>query len=737
MLKMIYVAMATVLMLAAFPANAAEEEQARRPKIGLALSGGGARGGAHVGILQALEELKVPIDYIAGTSMGAIIGGLYAAGYDAEEINVILNETDWNKALSDQPSRVDRTMRKKELEAEFLIPYRVGFNRGRIQLPLGAIEGQHLDQIFHRIFLPIADVRVFDDLPIPFRAVATDLVTGEEVVLSGGSLPDALRASMSVPGVFAPVKIDGRLLVDGGMSNNLPVSVVREMGAEIVIAVDISSPMLKEEQLKSILSVTEQLTNFLVRRSTEAQIQTLGPRDLLIVPELGNFSAANFQGAGAIVIVGHQAAMEQGGALAALTIGQDPEPAIRAEHPAQDYLVEFVEINNGSVLRDEIIQSRLAVEIRQPLDLAALDKSVDQIYSLDVFESVTYDLVENEQGEQGIRVNAIPRAWGPNYLQFGLELSSDFTDNSEFKLGAAYTRNALNALGGELRVLGSIGREDQITFDFYQPIDYRANWFIEPQVYWRRENYNYWEDDVNVAELEISGGGIIFGIGRNLSTNDRVRLDYEFARADANVIKGVLDFPVDDEVDIGEITVEYLHDSLDSPWFPRSGTFHHLGYRYASEGLGAAFDYEQVMANGSFVWTLGRNTALLNYEGGYSIDDAAPIERWFRLGGFGRLSGLVPNQLSGRQQALLTFAYYRLLNDIELAPVYAGFTMETGNTWNLRDDIDTGDLRYSASIFIGAETPIGPLYFAFGHSDSGDSTAYFYVGNPFAVSRFD
>jgi len=220
------------------------EEAADHPKIGLALSGGGARGGAHVGVLKALEELGIQVDYIAGTSMGAIIGGLYASGYTADEIEVVLVETDWKTALTDSPARRDRTMRKKELESQFLIPYRLGFNKGKIQLPLGAIEGQHLDQIFQELFLPVIGIHDFDLLPIPFRAVATDLVSGEAVVLSSGSLPDVVRASMSVPAVFAPVKINGRLLVDGGMSNNLPVNIVRQMGADIVIAVDISSPLL-------------------------------------------------------------------------------------------------------------------------------------------------------------------------------------------------------------------------------------------------------------------------------------------------------------------------------------------------------------------------------------------------------------------------------------------------------------------------------------------------------------
>ncbi len=317
-MKFFKIAIVFVLLFCLPSTPVGAEEKESRPKIGLALSGGGARGGAHVGILIALEEMNIPIDYIAGTSMGAIVGGLYASGYTAAEVEQILIRTDWKKGLTDQPARRNRTMRKKDLERQFLVPFRVGFNKGKIQLPLGAIEGQHLDQMFSQLLLPVVDVDDFDELPIPFRTVATDLVTGEEVVLSSGSLPNALRASMSIPGVFAPVRINDRILVDGGMVNNLPVSVVRAMGADIVIAVDISMPLLTEEKLTSFLSVTEQLAGFLTRRNTERQIQLLGAEDILIIPELGDFSSADFEGAEEIVHLGYEAALASKESLAML-----------------------------------------------------------------------------------------------------------------------------------------------------------------------------------------------------------------------------------------------------------------------------------------------------------------------------------------------------------------------------------------------------------------------------------
>ena len=448
-MKMIFVFLALAVLLPAPLLADSDPPGDERLKVGLALSGGGARGSAHIGALKALEELGIKVDYIAGTSMGAIIGGMYASGYSPAQIEEILLEMDWEKALRDRPDRVDRTMRTKELEAQFLIPYRLGFNGGEFQLPLGLIEGQHLDQVFREILQPVVGIHDFAELPIPFNAVATDLVTGEEVILSQGSLPDSLRASMSVPGVFSPVTIDDRLLVDGGMSNNLPVSVVRDMGADIVIAVDISSTLLEREQLKSVFSVTEQLTNFLVRRTTKAQIELLGHNDLLIVPDLGAFSSANFSEAGKVVQKGYEATMMEKADILAMvpTLGT----VVPVSHPdsSAEFVVHFVELKNGSVLHDEIIRSRLAVELGQPVDLKKLDRSVDQIFSLDVFQSVTYDLVRNDDDETGIVVRAVPRESGPNYLQFGLELSTDFSGNSDFKLGAAcllYTSDAADEL---------------------------------------------------------------------------------------------------------------------------------------------------------------------------------------------------------------------------------------------------------------------------------------------------
>jgi NTE family protein len=512
------------------------------------------------------------------------------------------------------------------------------------------------------------------------------------------------------------------------------------MGADIVIAVDISSPLLKEEDLKSVVNVTEQLTNFLTRRSTEKQIASLGSQDVLIVPELGDFGSIDLTRSTEVITLGAKAAYAVKGELEGLARfagGSDRAIEPPPSYPdASDDIVEFVEIVNNSVLNDELIRSRLAVKPGEPLDLQALDHSVDQIYSLDVFESVTYDMVQNSAGQHGVRVTAEDRSWGPNYMQFGLELSNDFSGNSDFKIGAGYTRNALNSLGGELRVLGSIGREDELRLDFYQPIDPKARWFVNPKIRWERRTFDLWVEDQRFAEFEITGWSSWLGLGRNLSTTDQVRLDYEFGRSTAQLITG-LPLPYDDQIDIGELVLSYRHDSLDSLYFPTSGMLHELTYLYADDKIGAYSDYEQARAVGYMTMTSGRNTALLYYELGYSFDDEAPLERWYQLGGFGRISGMVPNQLSGRHEALATLSLYRQLNEIDVLPVYAGVTLEAGNAWEFSDNIAFDDLIYAGSVFVGAETPLGPVYLGVGYNDRSQGAVYFYVGNPFKPKRID
>ena len=297
-----YLSIGLLTVLSHLPASADQ------PTIGLVLSGGGARGAAHIGVLKYLEANNIPVDIITGTSFGAIVGGLYASGMSAAEIEEAMLGMDWERALTDDVSRADRGLQRKRREDIFSIPGSPGVREGELVLPSGAIQGQNVILALQALTAHVASVRDFDQLPIRFRALATDIVNGEAVILKEGELALALRASMGVPAVFSPIEIDGRLLVDGGVTNNLPIDVAKGMGADVVIAVDITSPMLPRDEVSNLLAITDQLTRLLVVNNTSAQRLRLRGDDVLIIPELSSVSAVDFNNPGPAIELGLKAA---------------------------------------------------------------------------------------------------------------------------------------------------------------------------------------------------------------------------------------------------------------------------------------------------------------------------------------------------------------------------------------------------------------------------------------------
>src|SRR3954466_11459699 len=315
----LHASLAAVLAMGACDSSHAQRAPASKvpatPRIGLVLSGGGARGLAHVGVLKVLEEMRVPVHCVTGTSMGAIVGGAYAAGTPPAELEALVRKADWDEVFRDSPPRTDISTRRKIDEYKTLFAPEYGVKRSGLVLPKGVIAGVAIEAFFRGLTQPAIDVTDFDKLPIPFRALAAHIETGEAVVLSHGGLARALRASMSVPGALAPVEIDGRLLVDGGIANNLPIDEARKLCGDVIIAVNISTAPLKREEITSAFSVSGQLINFLGKVNVERQLNSLGARDVLIAPELGDISAGSFNRAGDAMRVGENAARALGQSL--------------------------------------------------------------------------------------------------------------------------------------------------------------------------------------------------------------------------------------------------------------------------------------------------------------------------------------------------------------------------------------------------------------------------------------
>jgi NTE family protein len=719
-------------MLLLHPAEITAEEEstlARRPRIGLVLGGGGARGAAHVGVLKVIEELRIPVDYVAGTSMGSIVGGLYASGLNAEQIEREILAMDWDDLFQDEASREERSFRRKRDDDFYVFKAKPGYNKGKVQLPLAYIRGQKFDLVLNRLTLAMFEVKDFDLMPIPYRAVATDIETGKEVVLSAGSLAKSIRASMAVPAAFDPVEIDGRLLIDGGLANNVPVSVAREMGAEVFIVVDVGSGLYSRDEITSALDITGQLANFLFTLNAEAQLKTLGPRDILIRPQLGDIGGNSFNRAAEAIPIGEHAARDAIEALRQYSLStQDYARHVADRTPprADIPVVEFVRINNNSSVAEAVVASRVSAKTGQPLDVAQLERDIGRVYGLDIFESVRYDVLR-EAENTGLLISAREKHWGPAFLQFGLESSSDMDGDSTFKLGVLYSRGAVNALNGEWRTGVQIGDDPAVFTEVYQPLDPLSRYFVSGAMGFAGRPANIFDDSGNnLARYQLSLYQLELGAGREFGTWGEVRLGYRRGTGNAEIKVGALAPDVD--LDRGEIFLRLSDDKLDNINFPRAGHYGKVEWIVARDGLGARSDYDQMRLSYAHAISWGSNTVIGGVVGATTLDNDAPLDGLFRIGGLFRLSGFQENQLSGQHAGLVGLIYMRRLQDSRFLQSYIGGSLEAGNVWQDTADVSLDNSIIGGSAFLGLDTLIGPVYLGYGRTDTGESSIYFHIG---------
>jgi len=709
-----------------------------RPKIGLVLSGGGARGAAHIGVIKVLEEMRIPIDYIGGTSMGSIVGGLYASGMSIDELEKIVTSVDWIDTFSDNIPREDRSFRRKTDDKTYLVKGKAGLSDSlEIKLPPGLLQGQKIDILFKRLAGPVSTIHDFDNFRIPFRAIATDISTGEPVVIGSGDLARSMRASMSIPSVFSPVIMNDKILVDGGISKNLPIDVVRDMGADIIIAVDITTPLSGPEKLKSSLQIIVQLSDILTRKNTEEQIATLTEKDVLIVPKLGDIAASSFERTDKAIVIGYKAAEDKKPELMNLALPQSDYEAYLA---AQDFgkpkrepappVIDFIELDNRSRVSDKKILTHLEVETGQPLDVEQLERDIGKIYGLELFETITYDIV-SENDSTGLILHVKERSWGPNYLQAGLQLAGNSDGDNFYNLGFAYTRTVINRLDGEFRIAAQLGNTPSIFAEIYQPFDYGYRYFIHPRVFWEKRNVNIFSPAgtvLAVYRVERYGGNL--AVGGELGTWGETRIGIRRMRGDAEVKTGTANW-TDYDFDSGEVYLRLTADKLDNLNFPRKGFYGFLEYLSSQEEIGADSSFDQILFNAKIAKTWDRNTLMAGGRFFYTLEDDAPIQNLFLLGGLFNLSGYLDDELSGQHLGLLKLVYMRRIGDFNFMPTYIGTSLESGNVWQSKDDIGLETLITAGSLYLGVDTVLGPIYIGYGMAEGGKNSFYFYLGKIF------
>jgi NTE family protein len=706
-----------------------------RPRIGLVLSGGGARGAAHVGVLKVLEERHVPIDYLAGTSMGALVGGLYASGMTPDSIEQVLNTVDWADAFVDAIPRGERSFHCKRDDDLILLPHKPGLRGGHLVFPPGLIDGQKIDLLLKRLTLPVICIRSFDELPIPYRAVAADIVTGEAVILDHGDLAVALRSSMAIPAAFAPREIDGRLLVDGGITDNLPIEVVRRMGADIVIAVDIGTPMQERSQIQSVMSIALQLTSFMSDRNAKRQIATLHGRDVFLRPDLGTITTASFDRAAEAVPIGYRAAQAAAAQLDSLAVSEAEWRASLARRSlrAERIEVDRVRLVNHSRLGDDVLARRLGPLAGAPLDPVQLESAIDEMYGLELFESVYYD-VRPDAGRNVLELRARERSWGPNYLQVGAAAFEDY-EAPAFDVAVAYERTAINRRAGEWRTALQLGRDPGAFTEWHQPLDRTLRSFARARAAAEEMPVNVFDaSGTKAGEVEVRRTGIEVSVGRGLGSWGEARAGVlcESGRIAARV--GLPPAP-DRHFGTGDAFLQLAVDRLDEVDFPRAGGSASGRLTEGRRALGSDTRYEQVCVAGVGARTFGRTTARVAGLLGSTLDGVAPVQAQFALGGFGRLSGLERDERFGPHVALVGVAAYRCLTGFPLPSLFVGVTGEYGNVYPRQEAIRLNDGIASAAAFLGTHTFLGPILLAYGLAEGGRTNYYVGFGEAFHPRR--
>jgi len=728
----------TIIIALFFTSLIAED----RPKIALVLSGGGSRGAAHVGVLKILEKNRVPVDMIVGTSMGSLVGGLYASGKTPQEIEDILGKTDWTEYIRTDFNRADTPMRKKEIDYLYQGRLGLGINTdNELVLPTGVLKRQPMLYKLLKETQHAQNIKDFDKLPIPFRAVATNIKNGDRVVLKSGVLAESIYASLSVPGGFQPINIDGIYLVDGGVSENMPVSVAQELGADIIIAVDVSENFDDNIDVDSYLVIMSQLVNILTRKNVNESITTLRDKDILLTPDLNGFSSFDADKYIEIIQKGVDVSTKNESSLQTLSLSDSEYEEYRQKYRKKIVftppVVDKIELENSTYLSDNSILNRLHINTGEVFDEELLRADLLHIYNMMVFDTVDYSL-KTQDGENILVISTAPSLDNHGEVRFAIGLEDDFDGHSSYSLKFGYTMFGLNSYGGEWKNDFEIGTRQRAYTEIFQPLDSRQSYYIKPSIGYKSITdivpiNRYIPSEYGNVELTTKRYGGSFALGMYVST------DYEF-EVGASLYKDrvVVDtYQVDDSYDARPIYASFKSDSLDNIHFPKYGFKSEIKWTKEMNSWGSDYDYQQVYLDFEKPFTLFANniTAYFKYGKTYDVPTGGvtSLAGSYTLGGMFNLSGYAPYSLNDDNMVFGALRYRYQISGAKLLdlPLYTGFSLETGNTWSSDADFKSSDLKYSGALYIAADTFLGPFYLAYGYSKYGEHSGYLYLGEKF------
>ncbi len=701
---------------------------AKRPKVALVLSGGGARGFAHIGVLKVLRELKVPVDMVVGTSMGAVVGGAYAAGYSTEQLESTIRHTRWNDVFTTKAPREDMDFRRKEEDNRTISRFAFGLTLQGLTLPRGTFRSHVLDEVLRGIATPTIEVSDLNELAVPFRSVATDLVSGELVVLEKTSLFNAMRASMSIPGAFVPLELRGQLLADGGIARNLPVDVARKMGAEVIIAVNVGTPLMPRENLNSALNIAQQMINILTEQNVKQSLTELTAADILISPDLREVSFSDFDNGPSILKRGETAARAVQDRLRSLAVAVPEHAAWEAARVARADLSRGMVINDVRVQgtersSPEVLKATLDIPPGTVLSDAELGKRIRKLGARGDFERIDFRLIGRDL-DRTLIVQPTEVEWGGNNLRFGMRLQSDFKSSNRFDILAAHTTSWVNSYGAEWRNILQIGGTRRFETEFYQPVTPFQSWFVAT-------GYNYLSYDTDifsgtqaVARFNLTEKSAGVYIGRQLGLIGEVRLGRVRYRAAASpVIVGLPFGTLRTEYNADEASVRI--DTHDSANFPRDGYGLSASWQRVHDIDPLSTAKRRRSLNADFATSRGPYTFFPSV----TFVDAGPGGA-VGIGGFLNLSGTPARSLLGNRTLMARTVGYREIGHAFGGALYAGASLELGGTFDEKESFSFGKLKRASALLLGADTIIGPLYLGAGKTFGGGSAFYLFLGQP-------
>jgi len=714
-------------------ATPSQSTEPHRERIGLALSGGGALGLAEIGVIQWMEENHIPVDRIAGTSMGSIIAAMYATGMSPAEMRKFAEKIDWDEALLPEPTYSQLSYRRKQDRRNFLINAPLGLKHG-LSGPNGFNSGQGVGLLLDRIAFAESSVADFDDLPIPFRCVATDMQSGEAVVLHDGSLAQAVRASMAIPGVFTPIEINGRVLADGGMVQNIPVETVRAMDADVVIAVQLSLPPGNRAELQTLTGVLTRAVDVMIIQNERRSV-ALAQATINI--GTGSYAVSDYTRAKELIALGYKSAASQSAALLPYAI-QDPAEwqqylADRKgrKHP-QPKSVEIVQVTGADSDTDARIQKRLSKSLRGPLNLTKLDTQLTRIAGEGQFDRLGYEGF-TQNGVPALRVTTHEKTYGPPFVDLAVNVDGSGVAAFDFSAGARVTFMDVAHHGGEWRNDLLFGSNNLAASEFYQPLA-QSRFFVAPYAFASKYARNSFTGQTRVAVFgdERAGGG--FDIGRSGRLSE-FRVGYEIFSGKLSPLVGSAGLPIVSG-STGEFRARYVWDGQDSPTIPAGGTrvVATLSRVLQSPGLPHPIAQMDVQSS-TFIPVTEKTSVFFGASGGTTFRGSAGPFQVFALGGPFRLGAYLPEEFLGNHYAYASLGFRReiyRLPQIVGKRIYWGGWYEAGSAFGTTA-AEPGPVVVRGSFNLGiiAETFVGPVTLATSASPTGQTRVNFSIGRIF------